>query len=54
MPHGARLGAVAVLYVGQPWWAYRWGRVLLASAAAGLGAGDADQPGVVANRRGVA
>lgn len=54
MPHGARLGAVAALYVGQPWWAYRWGRVLLASAAAGLGTGDADQPGVVANRRGVA
>ncbi len=26
MPHGARLGAVAALYVGQPWWAYRWGR----------------------------
>jgi hypothetical protein len=36
--HGARLGAVAALYVGQPWWAYRWGRLLLASAAAGLAA----------------
>ncbi|HYH91589.1 MAG TPA: hypothetical protein VD763_00395 [Candidatus Saccharimonadales bacterium] len=29
MPHGARLGAIAAVYVGQPWWAYRWGRRLL-------------------------
>lgn len=26
---GARLGALAATYVGQPWWAYRWGRRLL-------------------------
>lgn len=52
--HGTRLGAVAALYVGQPWWAYRWGRVMLASAAAGLGAGDADQAGAIADRRRVA
>jgi hypothetical protein len=44
IPHGARLGAVAALYVGQPWWAYRWGRVLLASAAEGLGAPAGDRP----------
>lgn len=36
MPNGVRLGAAAALYVGQPWWAYRWGRVLLAAAATGL------------------
>jgi hypothetical protein len=32
LPHGARLGAAAALYVGQPWWAYRWARALLAAA----------------------
>ena len=53
MPHGARLGAAAALYVGQPWWAYRWGRTLLASAAAGLDAAEADRPGVAAERRSV-
>lgn len=37
MPRGGRLGIAAALYVGQPWWAYRWARVLLASIAAGLG-----------------
>jgi hypothetical protein len=31
MPHGTRLGLVAASYVGQPWWAYRWGRRLLDS-----------------------
>jgi hypothetical protein len=36
LPNGVRLGAAAALYVGQPWWAYRWGRVLLTAAAAGL------------------
>ncbi len=51
MPHGARLGAAAALYVGQPWWAYRWGRTLLASAAEGLDAAGADRPGVAAERR---
>ncbi|MEO6207862.1 MAG: hypothetical protein ABIP77_07890 [Candidatus Limnocylindrales bacterium] len=30
MPGGPRLGALAAAYVGQPWWAYRWGRRLLA------------------------
>jgi hypothetical protein len=35
MSHGARLGAAAALYVGQPWWAYRWGRALLATVADG-------------------
>jgi hypothetical protein len=29
MPGGGRLGMIAALYVGQPWWAYRWGRRLL-------------------------
>lgn len=29
MPGGGRLGTLAALYVGQPWWAYRWGRRLL-------------------------
>jgi uncharacterized membrane protein len=54
MPHGTRLGVVASLYVGQPWWAYRWGRLLLASAAAGLAAAGGEQAGVVADRRGSA
>lgn len=31
--HGARLGAAAALYFGQPWWALRWGRALLALEA---------------------
>lgn len=53
MSHGARQGAVAALYVGQPWWAYRWGRVLLAAAAQGLGDG-ADRPSVVADQHRVA
>ncbi|MGH2473993.1 MAG: hypothetical protein ACRDIL_01915, partial [Candidatus Limnocylindrales bacterium] len=53
MPRGARLGAAAALYVGQPWWAYRWGRVLLARAAAGLDTASADRPGVAADGRGV-
>jgi hypothetical protein len=52
MPHGTRLGVAASLYAGQPWWAYRWGRVLLAAAAAGLGDGDGERPAVVADRRG--
>lgn len=29
LPGGARLGVLAATYVGQPWWAYRWGRRLL-------------------------
>lgn len=29
MPGGTRLGVLAATYVGQPWWAYRWGRYLL-------------------------
>lgn len=37
MPRGPRLGAAAALYVGQPWWAYRWGRALLATVADGPG-----------------
>jgi len=28
LPGGERLGVLAALYVGQPWWALRWGRVL--------------------------
>jgi hypothetical protein len=27
--HGTRLGFVAATYVGQPWWAFRWGLKLL-------------------------
>ena len=53
MRHGARLGAAAALYVGQPWWAYRWGRTLLAHAATGLDAAASDRPGVAAERPGV-
>lgn len=33
MPNGGRLGAAAALYVGQPWWAWRWAQRLLALAA---------------------
>lgn len=51
MPRATRLGVVAATYVGQPWWAYRWGRRLLELAgreAARRGpegsAGFADQP----------
>jgi hypothetical protein len=29
MRHGTRLGVVACTYVGQPWWALRWGLRLL-------------------------
>ena len=54
MPHGTRLGAAAALYVGQPWWAYRWGRAMLGSAAAGLGAASADRSRVAADGRGIA
>lgn len=32
MPRGARLGVLGASYVGAPWWAWRWGRVLLALA----------------------
>jgi hypothetical protein len=39
LAHGMRLGAAGALYVGQPWWAYRWGRVLLASAGGSGGSG---------------
>lgn len=28
MPGGTRLGVLAALFVGQPWWALRWGRLL--------------------------
>lgn len=51
MPGGTRLGALAATYVGQPWWAYRWGRRLLElteEGAAGRQAeglvGNAEQP----------
>ena len=33
MPAGVRLGIAAASYVGQPWWAYRWGRRLLEGSA---------------------
>jgi hypothetical protein len=51
MPHGARLGAAAALYVGQPWWAYRWGRVLPAAtdAPGAAHAASAERPIVVAD-----
>lgn len=39
MPGGARLGAAATLYVGQPWWAWRWARTFLDLAAAPAAAG---------------
>lgn len=49
MPGGARLGALAAAYVGQPWWAYRWGRRLLAlssgTASAGIDAARAGSAG---------
>ena len=32
LARGVRLGVAGASYVGQPWWAYRWGRLLLASA----------------------
>ncbi len=33
MPGGAKLGAAAALYIGQPLWAYRWARRLLRSGS---------------------
>lgn len=54
MPGGARLGAVAALYVGQPWWAYRWGRRLLESSSGSPSAREADEPAVSAGREAVA
>lgn len=36
MHGGGRLGALAATYVGQPWWAYRWGRRLLELAGQGV------------------
>lgn len=50
---GARLGVLAATYVGQPWWAYRWGRRLLELAGEraegrqpGGSAGSAERPAV--------
>lgn len=37
MPGGTRLGILAALYVGQPWWALRWGRRLLELGSAEAG-----------------
>lgn len=53
MPGGARLGALAALYVGQPWWAYRWGRRLLASSAGSPSAREVDRPAASAGREAV-
>lgn len=33
MQHGTRLGFIATTYVGQPWWALRWGLRLLELSA---------------------
>ena len=33
MPGGTRLGILAALYVGQPWWALRWGRLFRRSGS---------------------
>lgn len=43
MPGGARLGAIAATYVGQPWWAYRWGRRLLELAGDGAAERQAER-----------
>lgn len=53
MPGGARLGVGAALYVGQPWWAYRWGRRLLTSSTAHATVRDVDGPAVSASRHAV-
>lgn len=34
LPGGTRLGVVAALFIGQPWWAIRWGRLLRALGSA--------------------
>ena len=54
MPGGARLGAMAALYVGQPWWAYRWGRRLLESSSGSPSSREADGPAASAGREAVA
>ena len=39
MERGTRLGVIASTYVGQPWWALRWGLRLLELSAANTGPG---------------
>jgi len=39
MERGTRLGVIASTYVGQPWWALRWGLRLLELSAADTGKG---------------
>ena len=53
MPGGARLGAFAALYVGQPLWAYRWGRRLLTLSTGSPTAREEDGPAVSADRHAV-
>lgn len=45
MPGGTRIGILAALYVGQPWWALRWGRVLRR-----LGSGETGQGSSIVGR----
>lgn len=48
---GSRLGVIAATYVGQPWWALRWGLRLLELSAATSGA---DTPPSEPEREGAA
>jgi hypothetical protein len=51
IPHGGRLGALAAIYFGQPWWAYRWGTRLLAAGADGSIGGPAVARGAAGGSR---
>lgn len=50
MSGGGRLGALAATYVGQPWWAYRWGRRLLELAGDGAVGRRPQGPASIAER----
>lgn len=50
MSGGARLGALAATDVGQPWWAYRWGRRLLEASTGSAASDQMDRSAATAGR----